>query len=293
MGTSQRHNPSVTGQPNWGKSSLSLSAAIKNLEKLNILDAEDNNDSLNNENTDESDNNRTAPSTRQHVKNNKQRERIIASYRRNVHNAVRRLINASGGKRKVSSGSSRALGHAGIAVLSNFLGTIAEISRKGLSGWLVEKGITLDGKNWKEISDILKDLCSDTVIGMDETAANQALSETLQILDDTINNSTLDIEEVLNGCLEKEQLQDIIDTFFGVYIYAHLSQNFEEKLTKKYDQKEVVKYMADIKDLIISDIKQGVYGLNSAQIDWNSDEGSHYITEEFNKIISVFVHDED
>ena len=93
--------------------------------------------------------------------------------------------------------------------------------------------------------------------------------------------------------MEKEQLQDIIDTFFGVYIYAHLSQNFEEKLTKKYNQKEVVKYMADIKDLIISDIKQGVYGLNSTQVDWNSGEGNQYITEEFNKIISVFVNDED
>lgn len=128
---------------------------------------------------------------------------------------------------------------------------------------------------------------------MDETAANQALSEILQILDNTINNSTLDVEKVLNNCLGKEQLQDVIDTFFGVYIYAHLSQNFEEKLTKKYSQKEVAKYMADIKDLIISDIKQGVNGLNSTQIDWNSEEGNSYITEEFNRIISVFVHDED
>lgn len=80
---------------------------------------------------------------------------------------------------------------------------------------------------------------------------------------------------------------------FSEYIYAHLSQNFEEKLTKKYSQKEVAKYMADIKDLIISDIKQGVNGLNSTQIDWNSEEGNSYITEEFNRIISVFVHDED
>ena len=287
MGTSQRHQPSVTGQPNWGKSSLSLSAAIKNLERLNTIENED--DSSNNENMD---NIRTTASSRQSV-NNKQRERITAAYRRNVHNAVSRLIKASGGKKKVASGASRALGHAGVVVLCNFLGAISEISIKGLSGWLAEKGITLDGKNWKEISDILNDLCSDTVIGMDETAANQALSEMLQILDNIINSSTLDVEEVLNGCLEKEQLQDIIDTFFGVYIYAHLSQNFEEKLTKKYSQKEVIKYMADIKDLIISDIKQGVHGLNSTQVDWNSDEGNQYITEEFNKIISVFVNDED
>lgn len=282
MGTSQRHNPSVAGQPNWGKSSLSLSAAIKNLERLDILDAEDN------KKANDIDNIRVASSTRR-----KQRERIAASYRKNIHNAVSRLVKASGGKRKVTSGSSRALGHAGIAVLSNFLGAIAEIQKKGLSCWLAEKGITLDSKSWKEISDILKDLCSDTVVGMDETAANQALSEILQILDNTINNSTLDVEKVLNNYLGKEQLQDVIDTFFGVYIYAHLSQNFEEKLTKKYSQKEVAKYMADIKDLIISDIKQGVNGLNSTQIDWNSEEGNSYITEEFNRIISVFVHDED
>ena len=91
MGTSQRHQPSVTGQPNWGKSSLSLSAAIKNLERLNTIENED--DSSNNENMD---NIRTTPSSRQSV-NKKQRERITAAYRRNVHNAVGRLIKASGG----------------------------------------------------------------------------------------------------------------------------------------------------------------------------------------------------
>ncbi len=282
MGTSQRHNPSVAGQPNWGKSSLSFSAAIKNLERLDILDAEDS------KKANDINNVRVASSTRR-----KQREKYAALYRRNVHNAVSRLVKASGGKRKVTSGSSRALGHAGIAVLSNFLGAIANIQEKGLSYWLTERGITLENKSWKGISDILKDLCTDTVVGMDETAANQALSEILQILDNTINDSTLDIEEVINHCLEKEQLQDVIDTFFGVYIYAHLSQNFEEKLTKKYSPKEVTKYMADIKDLIISDIKQGVNGLNSTQIDWNSSSGNSYIAEEFNRIISVFVHDED
>lgn len=218
MGTSQRHQPSVTGQPNWGKSSLSLSAAIKNLERLNTIENED--DSSNNENMD---NIRTTPSSRQSV-NKKQRERFTAAYRRNVHNAVSRLIKASGGKKKVASGTSRALGYAGVVVLSNFLGAISEISIKGLSGWLAEKGIALEGKNWKEISDILNDLCSDTVVGMDETAANQALSEMLQILDNIINSSTLDVEEVLNGCLEKEQLQDIIDTFFGVYIRSSFSK---------------------------------------------------------------------
>ena len=42
MGTSQRHSPSVTGQPNWGKSSVSLTAAIKNLEKLEEIIPENN-----------------------------------------------------------------------------------------------------------------------------------------------------------------------------------------------------------------------------------------------------------
>ena len=42
MGTSQRHSPSVIGQPNWGKSSVSLTAAIKNLEKLEEIIPENN-----------------------------------------------------------------------------------------------------------------------------------------------------------------------------------------------------------------------------------------------------------
>lgn len=40
MGTSQRHNPTVIGQPNWGKSSLGLTIAIKGLERLDDIEEE-------------------------------------------------------------------------------------------------------------------------------------------------------------------------------------------------------------------------------------------------------------
>ena len=114
MGTSQRHNPSVKGEPNWGKSSTSFSAAIKNL--INLEDLEDD---MNNDDEDQNDDNQTPEQQQERRTLEKKQRRYNRSYHRNVRNAVKRLIKSSGGTRAVASGSSRALGHAGLAVLYN------------------------------------------------------------------------------------------------------------------------------------------------------------------------------
>ena len=68
MGTSQRHNPSVKGEPNWGKSSTSFSAAIKNL--INLEDLEDD---MNNDDEDQNDDNQTPEQQERRTLEKKQR----------------------------------------------------------------------------------------------------------------------------------------------------------------------------------------------------------------------------
>lgn len=289
MGTSQRHSPSVTGQPNWGKSSVSLTAAIKNLEKLEEI-IPDNND---NQRSDLAEQIQNLSQSMRYTYADKQTQKISNSFSRNVRNSVKRLIKASGGKKNVSVGKSRALGQAGIAVLGNFINTVLEIQQDGLDGWLKNKGITLEGKKREDIFNILIEACSDKVIGLDETAANQAITEMFEGLKDMMNETFSNIEEVLQSILNDQQLQEIIDKFFGVYIFVHLSQNFIEKLEKKYAQEKVDQYMKQIKEQIISDIQEGVNGSKSINVDWNGDEGKKFILEEFNKILNIFDNDED
>lgn len=289
MGTSQRHSPSVTGQPNWGKSSVSLTAAIKNLEKLEEIIPDNNDD----QRSDLAEQIQNLSQSMKYTYADKQTQKISNSFNRNVRNSVKRLIKASGGKKNVSVGKSRALGQAGIAVLGNFINTVLEIQQDGLDGWLKNKGITLEGKKREDIFNILIEACSDKVIGLDETAANQAITEMFEGLKDMMNETFSNIEEVLQSILNDQQFQEIIDKFFGVYIFVHLSQNFTEKLEKKYAQEKVDQYMKQIKEQIISDIQEGVNGSKSINVDWNGDEGKKFILEEFNKILNIFDNDED
>ena len=289
MGTSQRHSPSVTGQPNWGKSSVSLTAAIKNLEKLEEIIPDNNDD----QRSDLAEQIQNLSQSMRYTYADKQTQKISNSFNRNVRNSVKRLIKASGGKKNVSVGKSRALGQAGIAVLGNFINTVLEIQQDGLDGWLKNKGITLEGKKREDIFNILIEACSDKVIGLDETAANQAITEMFEGLKDMMNETFSNIEETLQSILNDQQLQEIIDKFFGVYIFVHLSQNFTEKLEKKYAQEKVDQYMKQIKEQIISDIQEGIHGSKSINVDWNGVEGKKFISEEFNKILNIFDNDED
>lgn len=112
-------------------------------------------------------------------------------------------------------------------------------------------------------------------------------------LKDMMNETFSNIEETLQSILNDQQLQEIIDKFFGVYIFVHLSQNFTEKLEKKYTQEKVDQYMKQIKEQIISDIQEGIHGSKSINVDWNGVEGKKFISEEFNKILNIFDNDED
>lgn len=292
MGTSQRHNPTVSGQPNWGKSSLGLTSAIKSLERLDGIEEEIEKllEKLKEEQPDSEDPDKNKVRIKLN-KLEKRRARTTRSYERNVRKSVRHLIRASGGKNRVSSGSQRSFGHSGLTVLGNVLQVFSQIHKNGLKAWIESKGENLTGKTWEDIRDLLYDACSEKVIGLDETAADQALNELLDDLSKIVKKVE-NLEDVLEKTLSDAQIKEIIDKFFGVYIFAHLSQNFVEKLEKKYDQKTVTKYMKDIKNQIISDIREGVNGHDASNVDWNGEDGLDFMRREFEDIINAY-DDED
>ncbi|MCQ2171291.1 MAG: hypothetical protein MJZ17_00840 [Bacteroidales bacterium] len=275
MGTSHRHTPTVKGEPNWGKSSSAVTGVTKDVDESNQL----------NDNPPPG----VSPSNiakRQSMLG----KRITTGY----HHAVRNLVRAGGGRHSISNGRSRAIGHSGIFVAGGFALIFNEIASNGLLDWLRNRGFTsLSGLSCHEILDIIKQYCEADVVGLDETAANEALEAILDSIEERVGDDIENLDEMMRTIVSGDELKDMIDMFFGMYIFSHLSQNFEEKLEYERGSVAMKNAMNEIKDQIMDDIRTGRSGRSVESIDWGKPEGNAFIKGEFNRILFILQGNED
>lgn len=275
MGTSHRHTPSISGQPNWGNASASVTGVANAVDKSDKLD-----------------NNPPATMTPAQI-GNKQKyynNRI----RTNYHHAVRNIVRAAGGRDKVSSGTSRAVGHAGIVIASGFVKTFNEIISNGLSSWLQRKGIdTLVGKSCRDVLNQIRGYIDFGIAGLDDTAANEALECVMDSLEERMDGDASKFDVVMNQIMKSDSIKDILDEFFGVYIFSHLSQDFAEKIEYEKGSEVMQSTMKEIKDLIIDDVRRAKFGRSVDAIDWGTPEGEAFIQQEFNRILYILSGNED
>ena len=85
----------------------------------------------------------------------------------------------------------------------------------------------------------------------------------------------------------------MLDRFFGMYIFCHLSQNFKEKLEYEKGTEVMNETLNEIKDLILDDIHRSRDGSDTASIDWGTEEGQAFIQQEFDRIIYILSGNED
>lgn len=275
MGTSHRHTPGIAGEPNWGKASSALTNVAKTEEKSEQLT-----------------NNPPANVSNKQIA--KRQTNYSKSITKGYHHAVRNLVRAAGGRTKVSSGSSRALGRAGIYVASALASTIAAIAQKGLNNWLSEKGFgSSAGKTCIEILHFLREYLSCDVVGMDDTAANEALEYILDKFEDKIDEDASNFDEVMKTTMSTSEINEVIDEYMGMYVYSHLSQDFKEKLEHERGTTITTATLEEIKDLIMDDVHRGYNGHTSSTIDWTGKEGKDFIQHEFNRIIYIISGNED
>ena len=212
MGTSHRHTPTVKGEPNWGKASAALTGLTGDVEESDELQ-------------------KNPPDDKTPAQVEKRQNQLGKRISRNYHTSVRKLVKASGGRHTISSGGSRALGRGGIAVINNFISVIQEIVSNGLTAWLQQRGISsLEDKSCQNIIDFLRQYVESGVAGLDSTAANEAIENVMDRLQELVGDNVDEIEDKFDAILNGEEIKNIIDYFFGMYVYVHLSQDFEEKL---------------------------------------------------------------
>ncbi len=275
MGTSHRHTPTVKGEPNWGKASAALTGLVGDVEESDDLE-------------------QNPPEDKTPTQVEKRQNQLSKRITRNYHTSVRNLVKASGGRHKVSSGGSRALGHGGIVVINNFISAIREIVSNGLATWLQQRGInSLEGKSCQDIIDFLRQYIESGVAGLDSTAANEAIESVMDRLDELVGDNVDEIEDKFDAILKGEEIKDIIDLFFGMYIYVHLSQDFEEKLEYEKGSVAMKNAMNEVKEQILDDIRVGRTGRDVRTVDWSKPEGKAFIQAEFDRILFILQGNED
>ena len=274
MGTSHRHTPTVAGKPNWGNSSKAVTSIAGYEKKSNELE----------------ENPPTGLSSAQIAKQQKQlNSRISRSY----HRAVRNLVRAAGGRNKVSTGVSKAMGHAGVALIGNFVSAIHEVVSNGLTEWLRRKGISLSGKSCRDILDLIKSYIEIGIAGLDNTAANEALECVLDEMEQKIGDDITAFDRAMNTIMNSDEIKNLLDLFFGMYIFSHLSQDFQEKLEYEKGVKEANETMEEIKGLIMDDISRNYSGRDASTVDWSSADGQAFIQKEFDRILYILSGNED
>ena len=180
------------------------------------------------------------------------------------------------------------------SITGGLTSTFQEIANNGLSSWLQQNGaLSLEGMSCRDILDVIRKYIDNSVTGLDDTAANEALEHIMDLLENRMGDDPSSFEEVMNNIVGSDEIKDLLDEFFGVYIFSFLSQSFAEKLEQEKGTETMSATMSEIKEQIIDDIKTEKNGRSVTAVDWSSEEGRNFIKTEFNRILYILAGNED
>lgn len=271
MGTTQRISPGVPGQPNWGDLNKSVTNVAKTVSQEHI----DGND----ENTADQD--------------AKDYKRIMDRRNNHIRAVYRNLIKTGGGAKNITSGRSSSIGRAGLKSSGRIAGFFSSVGSSGLAAALSDIGFgSLADKSLQDVIDYLLVYCSESNVGMDDTAANKASCEIWNELSVVAGNDLDKFEELLKGYVDGVGLPDLLCKFWGYYIFEHLSQRFEEKITQQKGEAISKETFQIIKDDIMGQVKVLNTSREVIKIDWKGAEGKAEIEKIFTSIINI-IGDED
>ncbi|MGY6521507.1 MAG: hypothetical protein ACXIUD_07255 [Mongoliitalea sp.] len=267
MGTTQRMTPGVPNQPQWGDLSKTITHISKTVEKEKELEK---NQSISQDDAS---------------KIYKQIEIRRASH---LKSAFTNLVRTGGGRSKIVSGKSNSIGKAGRKSASRIVGFFNSVGSQGLEKTLVEIGFgKLAGKTFQEVIDFLLVYCSESNEGMDEMAANKASCEVMNELAISSNNDLDKFEDLVKNMVDDKGLSDMLCRFWGLYIFEHLSQRFEEKIEQQKGAENSKETFRIIKEDILGQVKVLNTQRPVSKIDWKGESGKNEIEKIFDSVIKI------
>lgn len=290
MGTTQRINPGVTNQPNWGDLSNSITQIAKTLEQEKKLDNEEAKENEKDRKEDENDDNKNPL-----VNDNSKRFQKISDRRtEHINKAFKNLVKTGGGRKAIASGKSSSIGKAGLKSAGKLTGFFTSVANNGLDKTLADIGFgSLQGKSFNDVIDYLLIYCSDSNQGMDETAANKASCEIMKEIAAQSDNDVKKYQDLIKELVDGQGLADTLCEFWGLYIFEHLSQRFEEKIQQQKGEEVRKETFKIIKDDILGRVKVLNTQRAVSKIDWNKTEGKKEIEKIFDSIIKIICNEKN
>ncbi len=146
---------------------------------------------------------------------------------------------------------------------------------------------SLEGKSIREIVYSLVDYLGGPKSTLDETDAQTALGDLMdEILNDA--NSLEEVEEAIETRCHGASLGNLIQSFFGYYIYQQFCRVFYERLVANIGERRADESIDEIRDYICETVKYVVSDRNITQIDWNESQGQQVIDEILQETLEVF-----
>jgi hypothetical protein len=269
MGTTQRIIPGITGEPNWGDLNKSITYIAKTVEAENA-------------------NNDKADSEQQTSK----QEKLLNRRNNYVKAAYKSLMKTGGGARSISTGKSKSIGRAGNKSARKLAGFFSVVGSSGLQKALNQIGFgDLKDKSVGDIIDFLLIYCNESNAGMDETAASKASCEILNKIAEESGNDLEKFESIIGSYLDTNMIHNIICEFWGFYIFEHLSQRFQEKLTQQKGTLISKETFRIIKEDIVGQVKLLNDIREISKIDWHSLDGNREIEIIFESTTKILLNE--
>ena len=146
---------------------------------------------------------------------------------------------------------------------------------------------SLEGKTLSEIAHSLLDHLGGPSNTLDEADARTALCD---LMDEILNDadSPEDVEKAMETRAHGEALANLIQRFFGYYIYEQFCRDFYGQLVANIGNEEAEESIDKIRDYICEALKDEIGDRDMSQINWSGDQGERIIGEILDETLEVF-----
>jgi len=190
---------------------------------------------------------------------------------------------SAGGGPGGGGGTSAAVGTA-----QNLGGFLSRIGEVGLEETLRERGLDdAVGKSASAVSDTLLDEFAGPASTLDNAIARESLAE---IRDEILTDAETfeDVEKKLDTAIDELGIFGILASFFGHYIFKMFCRNFYEEWVKRVGDAKAARSLGQIKEYIISSVRNKLTGREVATVDWKKDEGKQVTEGVLKETLDVF-----
>jgi hypothetical protein len=205
---------------------------------------------------------------------------------------IRSLIAHNGGRNEMATGSRRGpTGSAGSAapardVASRLGAFVADVRAAGLAAAVANLGLgDLSGKPVSEILLGLLDRIGGNSSTIDDADARQALSD----LQEELFAEATDAEELEAILLDPAQnLESLLERFFGYYIFEQFSRVCFERLVQRVGDLKATSFLNQIREFIQSALANRATEKNLSSLDWAGPEGAAIVSQILDQTLAVF-----